>query len=317
MRWLKTCSGALLAAALIVPLRPSAQPAAPAMLKRTPFVFVFGMPGFNARAFPNAAGAQILLDAAAGPFAAVTLQSDVGGACHNRLQAPASGVGPYDEGASAAWRFEATPVSDDGEQVTFDVKLERRVPTAGRLLEGDFSETRRLTMRDGGRGILDFVRAVPGAAGVCETFAIVVEVGFRSMDGDFDQAGLGYDLWLIDRGARSALPGRTRVEAGQGQELTYGFAPVVLKAASGEVRLFVSGAVKGMARRDGLIDLVIDTTHTLIGPSGSRSSMGRKRLAVRPGETIEFELPESLEAKLPDDLRHHDFALRVTAERRW
>jgi hypothetical protein len=317
MQRMKTYGGAVLLAALTVPLRTAAQPSAPDVLKRTPVVYVFGMPGFNARAFPNAAGAEIALAAGEEPFTAVTLQSDVGGACYNRLQAPALPSGRFDETASAEWRFEAAPVSDDGEEATFDVKLERRVPRPGRLLESTYSETRRLTMRDGSRGILDFVRAVPGAPGVCETFAIVVELGFRSMKADVEQAGLGFDLWLVDRMSSSASLGRTRVEATQGQELTYGFAPVALNGASGEVRVFVSGAVKGRARRDGLIDLVIDTTHTVSTTGGNTSGGGRKRIAVRPGETIEFELPEPLKAKLPLDLRQHDFALRVTAERRW
>jgi hypothetical protein len=302
---------------MLLPLRPSAQTGPPAVLKRTPFVFVSAVPGFTVRGIPSGAGAQIPLDPALGPFSAVSLQSDIGGACRNRLQAPASDLGPFDPAASAAWRFEATPVSDDGEEVTFDVKLERRVPTAGRLLEGDHSETRRLTMRDGSRGILDLVRAAPGAIGVCETFAIAVEVGFRSADGDAEQAGLAFDLWLVDRGDASAPAGRTRIEAGQAKEVACGFKPVALNAPSGEVRLFVTGAVKGIARRDGLIDLVIDTTYGVNTAERNTSSGGRKRLAVRPGETIEFELPESLKGKLPNELRHHDFALRVTAERRW
>jgi hypothetical protein len=317
MRRMKTAAGLLLVSSMLLPLRPSAQTGPPAMLKRTPFVFVSAVPGFTVRGIPSRAGAQIPLDAAVGPFPGVTLQSDIGGACRNRLQAWASGFVPLDPRASAAWRFEATPVSDDGEQVIFDMKLERRVPTAGRLLEGDHSETRRLTMRDGSRGILDLVRAAPGATGVCETFAIAVEVGYRSAHGDAEQAGLAYDLWLVDRGAPAAPPRQTRVEAGQATEIAYGFPPVVLNAASGEVRLYVTGALKGMARRDGLIDLVIDTTHGVSTEERNTSSGGRKRLAVRPGETIEFELPESLKAKLPDELRHHDFALRVTAERRW
>jgi hypothetical protein len=118
----------------------------------------------------------------------------------------------------------------------------------------------------------------------------------------------------VDRGPASAPPRRTRVESGHGQEVAYGFQPVVV---SSEARVTVAGHVKGLARRDGLIDLVIDTTQHVGTRGGGRSSFGRKRLAVRPGETVEFELPASLKAKLPDELRHHDFALRVTAERRW
>jgi hypothetical protein len=38
---------------------------------------------------------------------------------------------------------------------------------------------------------------------------------------------------------------------------------------------------------------------------------------VQSGETIEFELPEPLKAKLPPDLQQHDYALRVTTERLW
>jgi len=210
---------------------------------------------------------------------------------------------------------QATPVASDGEQATVDVRWERRVPRPGLLLEGDLVQERRLVLRDRGRGILDVVRRSGNAPGVWDSFAIGVELRFASPD-DVEDAGLGYDLWLIDRASGDAV-GRARTQGRQGADATYAFASQKLTGAAGDVRVTVPGTVTGRARTDGSIDLTFDTQQVVARRGGTRSDGGRKRMPVRAGETIEFEMPEALKALLPADLQQHDYALRVTTERLW
>jgi hypothetical protein len=310
---------AVLFVALGSPFHTTAQPASQAANPRiVPTLGVYAMPGFRQRAPGLGAGGLISLDPqeSTAPFNTVTLQSDARGHCSHSLQMPAGNLAAFDETASAAWRVEATPVKIEADEATVDVRWSRRVPRPGVLLEQSIEREERLTLRDGARGILDVVRAAGQAPGVCETFAIAIELRFGSSADERD-AGLGFDLWLIDRGAPSTPPMRVRTQGRQGADVTYAFPPIALSGAEGPVTLSSYGLVTGRARRDGTIDLTFDAEQSVRIAHSVRSGGGRKRLLVRPGETIEFELPDAQKAKLPPDLQQHDFALRVTTERLW
>ena len=297
----------------------AAQPTAPMSTRVVPMLGVYAMPGFKNRAPGLGAGGIIPLDPeeSAAPFNAVTIQSDASGYCTNSLQMPAADLAAFDQTASASWRIEATPVTIADDEATVDIRWSRRVPRPGVLLEESVERRERLTLRDGARGILDVVRAAGQTPGVCESFAIAVELRFGS-PADELRAGLGFDLWLIDRGASpSTAPRRVRTQATQGADAHYAFPPLKLAGAAGEVTLAYHGIVTGRARRDGTIYLTFDTTQSVNDGRTFRGGGGRKRLVVRSGETIEFELPDPLRAKLPPDLQQHDFALRVTTERLW
>jgi hypothetical protein len=316
MSWLKSTLLATALTALGATFESAAQtlPAAgPAGLM--PQLHVFAIAGFQNRAPGQGVTGVITLAPGAEEYSAVRLLSDVSGPCSNQLQMPADRFGTQTD-ASAEWRVEAALVASDGEQATVDIRWRRRVPRPGRILEGDLVQERRLVLRDRGRGILDLVRRAGDAPGVCDSFAIGLELRFQSAQ-DAADAGLGYDLWLIDRAAPGQAIGRVRTQARQGADATYAFAPQTLTASSGEVNVHVSGTVTGRARQDGSIDLTFDTSQAIGGAAGNRSGGGRKRLLVRAGETIEFAMPKPLQAQLPRDLEHHDYALRVTVERLW
>jgi hypothetical protein len=310
---------ATLLIALGSPFYTTAQPASDVSSPRVvPMLGIYAMPGFKQRAPGLGAGGIISLDPAvpSAPYNTVTLQSDRGTKCSHSLQMPAGELAAFDETASAAWRFEATPVQIGADEATVDIKWSRRVPRSGVLMEGSIERSERLTLRDGARGIIDVVRAAGPAPGVCETFAIAVELRFGS-SADEERAGLGFDLWLIDRGAPSTPPMRVRTQGGQGADVNYAFPPIQLAGTQGPVTLSPHGLVTGRARRDGAIDLTFDVEQSVrIGHRVSGGG-GRKRLLVRPGETIEFELPDAQRAQLPPELQHHDFVMRVTTERLW
>ena len=311
---------ALLFVALGSSFHTAAQPAPPASSTRVvPTLGIYAMAGFKSRAPGLGAGGLIPLDLkeSSAPFNAVTIQSDAQGRCTNALQMPAGDVAAFDSTASASWRIEATPVSVEGDEATVDVRWSRRVPRPGVVLEQSIESEERLTLRDGARGILDVVRAAGPSPGVCDTFAIALELRFGS-PADEQDAGLGFDLWLIDRGApASSAPARVRTQSTQGADATYAFPPLALTSSAGALKVHISGKVIGRARTDGTIDLTFDTEQYASDRHGFRGGGGRKRLVVRSGETIEFELPDPLRAKLPPDLQQHDFALRVTTERLW
>lgn len=313
------CAVAILFVALSAPSHTTAQPSSKRESPRVvPTLGVYAMPGFKQRAPGFGAGGLISLDPveSTAPFNTVTLQSDRGDKCSNSLQMPAGDLAAFDDTASAAWRVEASPVTIGADEATVDITWSRRVPRPGVLLEGSAERRERLTLRDGARGILDVVRSAGPAAGVCETFAIAIELRFTSSL-DEQTAGLGFDLWLIDRGAPTTPPTRVRTQGTQGADVNYRFPSMPMTSADGPVSLSVYGVLTGRARRDGTIDLTFDAEQSVHNDRGSRSGGGRKRLLVRPGETIEFELPDAEKAKLPSDLQHHEFVMRVTTERLW
>ena len=283
---------------------------------RVPVLVVSAMPGFRVATFEKAVGAEILLTGGAGA-SPISITSDIRGACSSRLQAPGDPA-KVDPRGAASWLIGASLVSHDGDRATIDVRWQRRVLRSGVLLENDLAGARRLVLRDRARGILDVVRAAPGATGVCDSFAVALDLRFRSSGNDGSDAGFSYDVWLVDRSAVTPVPPvRTRIEGRQGVESPYALSPVTLVGRDGPVRVGLVGAILGEARADGAIDLSVDTWQSIDGAPRATGEGGRKRLLAAPGETIEFELPAPLKAKLPADLRQHDFALRVTTERLW
>jgi hypothetical protein len=302
------------------PFHTTAQPASDTSNPRVVATLgVYAMPGFKIRAPGLRAGGTFLLDpdAPPSPFNSATIQSDARGQCSSSANFPAGDLAAFDTTASASWRIEASLVKIDGEEATVDVRWARRVPRPGVLQEGSVEREERLTLRDGARGILDVVRAAGPAPAVCDSFAIALELRFGSST-DERSAGLGFDLWLIDRGSASTPPMRVRTAGRQGADVNYVFPPLKLTGAEGPVTVSSSGVVTGRARRDGTIDLTFDAEQLVHNGRGSRSGGGRKRLLVRPGETIEFELPDAQIGRLPPDLQQrHDFVMRVTTERLW
>ena len=313
-------AAAFLFVALGSPFHTTAQPSSTVSKPRVVATLgVYAMPGFKVRAPGLRAGGAFPLDPElpASTFNSATIQSDAQGQCSSSASFPARDVAALDATASASWRIEASLVKLDGEEATVDVRWARRVPRPGVLLEGSIEREERLTLRDGARGILDVVRAARPAPGVCDTFAIALELRFGS-SADERSAGIGFDLWLVDRGSASTRPMRVQTEGRQGADVHYAFPPLKLTGAEGPVTVSSSGVVTGRARRDGTIDLTFDAEQLVHDGRGSRSGGGRKRLLVRPGETIEFEVPDAQTAKLPPDLaQQHDFVMRVTTERLW
>jgi hypothetical protein len=293
-----------------------AQSSPPPATARVASLIVSAVPGFKVPTFEKSVSVDLrLVEGPAG--APISITSDLRGPCTSRLRAPGDPA-HVDPRGTATWFIAASLVSQDADTATVDVHWERRVPRPGVLAETDMAGVRRLVLRDRARGILDFVHGVAGAPGICDSFAIALELRLRARAADVPDAGFAYDVWLVDRaGAGAAAPVRTRIEARHGIEMPYALPPITLAGGAGPVRVSVAGVVIGDARADGAVDLSVDTWQSVSGEPRSTGLGGRKRLVAAAGETIEFELPASLRSQLPPDLQHHDFALRVTTSRLW
>jgi hypothetical protein len=284
--------------------------------ERVPVLRIVAIPGFRVASFQKATGGELaLIKGERSP--SIAIEADAPSACWSRLSAP-GGPGIHTPNASVSWLVGASLVSVAGDEATVDLRWHRRVPRGGVLLERSLEQVDRLVLRDGARGVVDMVHAAPGVSSACSHFALGLELQFRSPGNDVMEAGLGYELWLVDRAQRSQVAAvRARAMSRQGRNAEYAFPPVSLPGANEAVSVNVSGAINGEARADGSIELNVDYWQGVSTEKRGSASGGRKRLTVRDGETVEFELPAELRAKLPEDLRQHDFALRVTTERLW
>jgi hypothetical protein len=319
----------LIAAFTLILAAPDRIPAASTRrttLDRVPVLAIYALPGYRARTFEKAVSSRWTFTDPSLP-ARTLIASGTGGPCASSLHASGDPLEQTESpaGAAAIWRIEGHLVSTGDEMAVFDVKWSRTVHHAG-VAAGNLSRVERIELKDGAEGILDLVKAEPGAADVCGSFAIGVGMTLASA-ADLQDAGLHYDLWLVHRfGDWRQETVRAAASARQGDEATYVFNRLRFAAdgapANGSgpaTEMNVSGTIVGRARKDGPIDLAVDTwrAFSIHQRTEGFGAGGRKRLIVGEGETVEFELPVEDNPRLPVSLKSHRTALRVTARRLW
>jgi hypothetical protein len=297
---------------------------------------VRAIPGFQVPGFQKAVSASKIWDAADTTSELATwIAADFRGPCSNTLLASAGGIDPATppndadfRNASVVWAFQARLVEMGEDEATFDVRWRREVRRAGLAAESSVPIEQRLVLREGAEGIFDVVRAEGTTEDVCSTFALGLQLTFVGRT-DVQEAGLEYDVWLVNRapdGTQSAV--RTMTSGAQGEGASFLFRPLSVRAEGltpvERLRMNVSGRVVGRARRDGSIDLAVETGRSLMQEdrsNGFAGSGGRKRLIVQPDETVEFELPALAgnihTAQAAALLKGHRTAIRITARRLW
>jgi hypothetical protein len=206
--------------------------------------------------------------------------------------------GPKAE-AQVSWGVEGRAMSVNRDMITLDLHWTRRVVGAG-FYPGESVEMRqKVTLRDGQSRPFDLVRTGESGPDACQWY--VTEYGVELLDPpEVEDAQLEYDLWLVhrERDGRQVTE-RLRQTARQGGAVAYEFPPlfhtsegVLLDGESeGALKTLLFGEIKGRARRDGLIDLTVDTKRSVRIESGGTMSTGRKLLTLKPGETVEVQLP--------------------------
>ena len=168
-------------------------------------------------------------------------------------------------------------------------------------------DTRRISVREGERHVLDFVEVDAVSEGGCYR-NVTVDVTAHVIEGpSLAGALLRYDLWhrhTAGPGRRTALQ-RLQMVGEHGRAMEFRFAPVRFPVPGARLEdgsevesiIEVSGEVRGRIRADGTIDVSLDATRWVDAEKagsprrGGIGGGGTKRFNVVPGETVTMRLP--------------------------
>ena len=202
----------------------------------------------------------------------------------------------------------------------------------GTLRESASEELSSVSLREGDRRLLDFVRE-PGSR-CMRNAALQVTVSIKE-DPVLASSQLAYDLWLVHETADGeSTAGRAQLTAGQGELQAFAFPRQKLPSRAsgaggdGNLQVAVAGHVRGRMRSDGMLELALDTNRTLsyAAPSedGGITEGGLKTVAVRPGEAVRVELPNPTAGsataadprtlRMARDLAGHSYAMVLKAK---
>ena len=300
-----------------------AQGIAPAL---QPVLRLYAMPGYITQGFDESTSASWQFDpnGVQQPLSA-SVTAALNGKCVYALSTPSKPWATAVESGATRWWVEARLVSVEADAATFDVKMNRTITDADVSQNEPLEIEQRIRLRDGGNGILDVIRS-NSPDSQCGSFAVGLGLGFARPSGAPD-AGLQYDVWLIDRsgdGVERAV--RSVSSAREGENAGFVFRPLALnndgtpeQVRTGDWHMTLSGNIRGRVIDADTVDLAINTQRGF-GPadrSGGVTSSGQKRLRVRAGETVEFEMPPADYDRLPPAVRAHRIAIRVTTNRLW
>lgn len=199
------------------------------------------------------------------------------------------------------WKVTRTGVSHTDGKLTFDLEWARY---DGGSASPAASGSQRLTLNEGAKYPIDMIR--PAAAGDCNTAAVVLEVEAGTIESPaFADAILAYDLWLTHQDESGKKQTRHLLLMGKhGKTASFDFVPLRFDVPPLAPNQYdfdlvtrVLGTIKGRVREDGRIDIELETQRIDRlersddpKPPQPRAG-GRKTLALRPGETVEIELP--------------------------
>jgi hypothetical protein len=205
--------------------------------------------------------------------------------------------------SSFVWKLTTRPTKYENGRGTFDLEWARYRADSGDRAVAQGSST--LTLAEGQRQAVDFVRGAPGS-GSCTAESTLIEVAVAVReDQKLAQTILQYDLWLTHRSPDGEQKVRHFVGMGaQGAEVAFAFVPlrfgvpqVVSNQQPYDLITSVLGKLRGRVTPDGRITLAVDTTRNDgMGPPGEPASgygggSGSKYLEMAEGEAIEIELP--------------------------
>jgi hypothetical protein len=205
--------------------------------------------------------------------------------------------GPAEAGYTG-WSIAGRVIAARGDEATVEIEWGRRFDESTSDQEsGDWRTT--MTLRQDEMIPFDMVRARGDSSLPCQWFVAHVGVSFLDPP-EVAGAALRYELWLVhhDRNGRERTD-RLDLVGEQGAAVKYAFRPLgvqqdgsLAETTSEETaHIEIGGTVRGRARRDGLVDVTVDTLRSVRTDSGWSGRGGKKQLTVRPGETVEVALP--------------------------
>lgn len=263
--------------------------------------------------------------------------------------AAATREGTEAEAYDVTWELQAQLIGGSEDGATVDLQWSSSIHDRS-AFDGDpvQSERRRVQLSHGEWLPLDMLRVRDSTAQGCER--VYLSITSRvAHDRSVQDAALRHDVWLVHRDADGReVTERIRYSARQDAEVEYLFPSVfysddgrrVERDVRGGIELEISGNLRTRARRDGLIDLSLETWRRFyeqgaransalygslmwIGPDeaifeedsrGIFGNGGIKLLTVRSGETIEVTLPP-VTGKLKERDLSQLFAGQATALR--
>jgi hypothetical protein len=207
----------------------------------------------------------------------------------------------------------------------------RREPRSDELQPaGAYEGQLRWTAAEGVSTVLDLVRQVNPGEPRCESRSITMRFapfGTAALR----HAAIAYDLWLVQRVSQGGtVTHHMRTTGAQGEHVSFFFPEVAIDVPSLQnpsgpaiLDLGVRGHIRGRIRRDGRVDIAVEAGRT-VGPRGLAlfsGTIGRSRLTVAQGETVEFE-PVPMQGgwetvRYADVFRDAPTAIRVRATRLW
>ena len=199
------------------------------------------------------------------------------------------------------WKVTRTGVAHRDGKLTFDLDWARFDPGSSAPA---VSGQQRLSLAEGSTYVIDLVRAK--APGGCQAGSVILEVEASAIEPPaFVDTVLTYDVWITHRDSTGNKQTKHLVLTGkQGKATDFDFTPFrfdVPKLAPDQYDLDLvtrlTGAVKGRLRKDGKVDVDLETRRMdrleradEAVPPVARAG-GRKTLELTLGETIEIELP--------------------------
>ena len=243
--------------------------------------------------------------------------------------------GPDQRGYALAWAADATVLESSTDRLVVSASWRRfKTEDDGEPTESAGESIPKLYLREDDRVLLDYV--VPDAADqrrCARNYALELTAEVKE---DPALAGnqIAYDAWLVhETSDRRKTSQRARFTARQGEKASFSFPKETLRPVRGSgggpesLRVAVSGHTRGRVRKDGSVELAIDTFRTLsyVAPNapddagGETGENGEKVVSVQPGEVIRIELPAAPEGtngreRMARDLAGHSFALILTAK---
>jgi len=250
-----------------------------------------------------------------------TIGIEVGTAGHQDLCGGGSGVGgAVDPGESRAlhlWNVTVQPIDVKGEQIAVNVDWKRFDAVPGGGYEVRAGDRRTIAVGNGGRQVLDLVFA-PADSGSHDTSVLVHVEASLLEDPALAETRLGYDLWLVDRDAAGREVTRHVEIAGRhGESMAFRFLPIGWSSDGSpagderrpDIAVEVTGTIKGMLQRDGLLQLVVQPSRFVrVGEVGGSTGYREKTLTAKAGETIRMDIPPSG----PNPVRSHKTSLSLT-----
>jgi hypothetical protein len=170
--------------------------------------------------------------------------------------------------------------------------------------ESSASTTQTVSLRDGDEITLDAVSEPVDSDCKVHTVTFNARLAMQPATVALAQTTYAADLWLIHNGPFDAeMRDHMVVNVNGLASVPFQFKPLEFSLPMADPRqgnisatISLAGSIRGRARADGLVDLDLETNRLVYGITSPESvpsltSMLRKTMAVRPGETTAVEFP--------------------------